>query len=186
MTLREQIEAFCPSCEQEQSDRRLILRYMDTFSDLLTRQNEMAHFTASCWIVNREQTKVLMAFHNLYQSWAWLGGHADGEEELLRVAMREAAEESGIAQARPLSEQIFSLEILGVDAHRKRGRHVSTHLHLNATFLLCADDALPIRARPEENSAVRWIETERVLSEVSEPEMRVVYQKLIDRAKEYR
>lgn len=184
-TLRQQIEAFRPFNEQEQSDKRLILQYMDTFPDLLTRDNELAHFTASCWITNLNQTKVLMAYHNLYRSWAWLGGHADGEEDLLQVALREAKEESGIEDARPYSKDIFSLEILGVDAHQKRGKHVSSHLHLNVTYALYADDAKPIRSKPDENSAVRWIETGHVMNAVSEPEMRVVYQKLMDKCALY-
>ena len=180
-TLRQQIERFVPFNEQEASDKRLILQYIDTFPDLLTRSNELAHFTASCWIANYDRSKVLMAYHNLYQSWAWLGGHADGDADLLSVALKEANEESGITGAFPQSKDIFSLEILGVDAHQKRGRHVSTHLHLNVTYFFCADDTLPIRAKPDENSAVRWIETGRVLEEVSEPEMRVVYQKLMEK-----
>lgn len=143
MGLRDDILAFRPYNEQEETEKRLMLQYMDTFPDLLTRENEMAHFTASCWIVNPARTHALMAFHNLYQSWAWLGGHADGEEDLLRVALREANEESGIVGARPLINEIFSLEILGVDGHVKRGRYVATHLHLNCTYLLEADDRLP-------------------------------------------
>ncbi len=184
--LRKRLEAYSPMNEQEQSDRRLMLQYMEIFPNLLTRENELAHFTASCWIVNPDRTKVLMAFHNLYQSWAWLGGHADGEENLLNVALREAQEESGVSDARPVSEEIFSLEILGVDAHRKCGRHVSAHLHLNVTYLLEADDRLPVRPKPDENSAVRWLLADTVLQEVSEPEMRVVYRKLMERAKGYR
>ena len=179
--LRKQIEVYTPFNAQEVSDKRLILRYMDIFPDLLTRKNEMAHLTASCWIVNPDRTKVLMAFHNLYQSWSWLGGHADGEENLLNVALREAQEESGVVGVRPVTEEIFSLEILGVDAHSKYGRFVSTHLHLNVTYLLEADDRNPVRPKPDENSAVRWIPVEDVLREVSEPEMRVVYQKLMEK-----
>lgn len=181
MTLREQIAAFRPYNEQEETERRLMLRYMDTFPDLLTRENEMAHFTASCWIVNPARTHALMAFHNLYQSWAWLGGHADGEAELLRVALREANEESGIEGARALSDGIFSLEILGVDGHVKRGRYVAAHLHLNCTYLLEADDRLPIRSKADENSAVRWIPLDEVEREVREPEMRIVYRKLMEK-----
>lgn len=184
--LRKQLEAYSPFNEQEISDKRLMLRYMDIFPDLLTRKNEMAHFTASCWVVNPDRTKVLMAFHNLYQSWAWLGGHADGEEDLLNVALREAQEESGVTDARPVSKDFFSLEILGVDAHSKRGKHVSAHLHLNVTYLLEADDRLPIRPKPDENSAVRWLSADTVLQEVSEPEMRVVYRKLMDKSKGFR
>ena len=132
MGLRDDILAFRPYNEQEETEKRLMLQYMDTFPDLLTRENEMAHFTASCWIVNPARTHALMAFHNLYQSWAWLGGHADGEEDLLRVALREANEESGIVGARPLRNDIFSLEILGVDGHVKRGLYVATQLFSSA------------------------------------------------------
>ena len=182
MGLRDDILAFRPYNEQEETEKRLMLQYMDTFPDLLTRENEMAHFTASCWIVNPARTHALMAFHNLYQSWAWLGGHADGDEDLLRVALREANEESGIVGARPLRNDIFSLEILGVDGHVKRGRYVATHLHLNCTYLLEADDRLPIRVKADENSAVRWIPFADVEAAVREPEMRVVYRKLMDKA----
>ena len=183
MALRDELLAFQPYNEQEATEKRLMLQYMDTFPDLLTRNNEMAHFTASCWIVNPARTHVLMAFHNLYLSWAWLGGHADGEADLLRVALREANEESGITGARPLMRDIFSLEILGVDGHVKRGRYVATHLHLNCTYLLEADDRLPIRAKADENSAVRWIPLSAVEAEVREPEMRIVYRKLMEKAR---
>ena len=184
MALREEILAFWPGCEQEETEKRLMLAYLERFSDLLTRENEMAHFTASCWIVNPARDKVLLAYHNLYHSWAWLGGHADGDGDLRRVALREAQEESGLTQARILGEGIFSLEILGVDGHVRRGRYVGTHLHLNVTYLLEADDRLPIRAKPDENSAVRWMPVGEVLQAVSEPEMRVVYRKLMERAAE--
>lgn len=107
-----------PYNEQEEADRRQMLADMDCFSDLLTRENATAHFTASCWIVNPDRKKVLMAYHNLYQSWAWLGGHADGEADLLSVALREANEESGVLAA-PVSPDIFSLEILHVAPARQ-------------------------------------------------------------------
>ena len=178
--LRAQIEAFAPYNEQEEADRRQMLADMDCFSDLLTRENATAHFTASCWIVNPDRTKVLMAYHNLYQSWAWLGGHADGEADLLSVALREANEESGVLAA-PVSPDIFSLEILHVAPHVKRGKFVCAHLHLNATYLLEADDKSPIRCKPDENSAVRWLSVQDVLSSVSEPAMRPVYQKLMEK-----
>lgn len=185
MQLRDEIRAFQPYNEQERTEKALILRYMELFPELLSRENDMAHFTASCWIVNPARDRVLMAYHNIYRSWAWLGGHADGEAELLRVALREAQEESGIAGARALTEQIFSLEILGVPGHVKRGRWVGAHLHLNATFLLEADDRLPLRAKVDENSDVRWIPTGQVEQAVSEPEMRVVYRKLMEKAKKF-
>ena len=70
-----------------------------------------------------------MAYHKLYDSWAWLGGHADGDRDLLAVALREVREESGLTDVRPVSEQIYSLEILSVDGHEKWGRYVSCLLY---------------------------------------------------------
>ena len=180
MGLRDDILAFRPYNEQEETEKRLMLQYMDTFPDLLTRENEMAHFTASCWIVNPARTHALMAFHNLYQSWAWLGGHADGEADLLAVALKEANEESGVA-ARPVLRDIFSVEILGVPGHVKRGKYVSSHLHLNVTYLLEADEEQALHEKPDENSGVRWFALRDVVPNTREPEMRVVYQKLMDK-----
>lgn len=180
MTIFEQLQAFTPFNEQEASDRRLMLQYAGLFSDLLTRDNEMAHLTASCWIVNPDRTKVLLAYHNIYDSWAWLGGHADGEADLLAVALKEANEESGVT-ARPVLRDIFSVEILGVPGHVKRGKYVSSHLHLNVTYLLEADEQQALHEKPDENSAVRWFALQDVIPNTREPEMRAVYQKLMDK-----
>ena len=114
-TLTEQIRSYQPMNEQEERDKELILHCLETEKNIFTRQNRLAHMTASAWIVNPERTKVLMAYHNIYHSWSWLGGHADGETDLLKVALKEAREESGIHHVKPVSEQIYSLEVLTVD-----------------------------------------------------------------------
>lgn len=182
MELYDQIRAYAPRCEQEEADKRLILRCIETFDDLFTRQNALAHFTASGWIVTPERDRVLMAYHNLYDSWAWLGGHADGETDLLQTALREAREESGARAVRPVSPEIFSIEVLPVTEHYKRGKFVSAHVHLNLTYLLEADADETLRCKPDENSGVRWFRPEAVCAAVSEPHMRAVYQKLIEKA----
>ena len=181
MELLEQIKAYVPSCEQEEADRRLILRCAAQFGDLFTRENELAHFTASAWVVTPDRKKALMAYHNLYNSWAWLGGHADGETELLNVALREVREESGVQNVQPVTPEIYSLEVLPVTQHIKRGKFVSAHLPLNLTYLLQADEHEMLRCKPDENSGVRWFCPEAVCAAVSEPAMRVIYQKLMDK-----
>lgn len=181
MCLLEQLERYEPYNEQEARDRALLLRALREEADVFTRENDRMHMTASAWVTNEAHDGVLMAYHNIYDSWAWLGGHADGEEDLLAVALREANEESGI-RAVPVSRDIFSLEILHVAPHMKRGKFVCAHLHLNATYLLEADDQAPIRCKPDENSAVRWLDTAEVLAAVSEPAMLPVYRKLMEKA----
>ena len=120
-----------------------------------------------------------MAYHNIYDSWSWLGGHADGEEDLLSVAMKEAREEAGIRNVRPVSDEIFSLEVLTVDGHVKRDRYVSSHLHLNVTYLLEADEEEGLHVREGENSGVQWFGLDEAVQASSEPWFREhIYSKL--------
>ena len=120
-----------------------------------------------------------MAWHNVYRSWSWLGGHADGDTDLLAVALREAREESGLTQVRPVTPDIFSVEILTVDGHEKRGTYVGSHLHLNVTYLLEAAQDQPLSIRPEENSGVQWFALDNAVKASCEPWFRErVYTKL--------
>ena len=183
---RQQVESFIPCNEQEARDKAILQGWISSGQDILTRDNEIAHLTASAWVVNPDRSRVLMAYHNLYQSWAWLGGHADGEADLLSVALREAREESGISLVRPVTEKIISIETLCVNGHEKRGRYVPSHLHLNVTYLLEADDAQPLRVKPDENSAVAWI-TAGEIPEKSNERWFVerIYPKLCKKAKTF-
>jgi len=178
MKLREIIECYVPCCEQEENDRRMMLRYMDIFDDTLLRTNETAHFTASAWVVNKERNKLLMVYHNIYNSWSWTGGHADGEEDMLSIALREVQEETGLESVQAVSDDVFSLEILTVNAHFKKGRYVVPHLHLNLTYLIEADEAQMLKIKPDENSGVKWFGPDEAVEASVEPDMRVIYRKL--------
>ena len=166
--IREQIALYDPFNEQEERDKELILGFMDSHEDVFLRSCLAAHMTASAWVTDSKRENILMAYHNIYNSWAWLGGHADGEEDLASVAVREVMEESGIKNVRLLSDDIFSLESLTVDGHIKKGRYVSSHLHLNVTYLIEADETEPLRIKKDENSAVAWISLNEVTSRSSE------------------
>lgn len=175
------LKKYHPWNQQESRDREELLRRLAQKEFLWTRENTTAHWTASAWVVSPDRTQILMAYHNLYDSWAWLGGHADGNHDLLGVALQEVQEESGLT-AVPVSEEIFSLEILPVFGHEKRGQYVSSHLHLNLTFLLEADPALPVRCKPDENSRVGWFSPEEAIAASSEPWIRDrIYRKLNDK-----
>ena len=179
MTIMEELERYQPWNEQEERDRLVLLELLRAGWNLWTRENLVAHLTASAWVVSPDRRRVLMAYHNLYNSWSWLGGHADGERDLLAVALREVREESGLTAVRPVSPHIYSLEILTVDGHEKRGAYVSSHLHLNVTYLLEADPAAPVRRKPDENSAVAWFGLEEAVAASSEPWFRErIYRKL--------
>lgn len=160
--LKKQIEDFNPYNEQEEIDKKIMLKYINDFSNVLTRENEYGHFTASGIVLNKERTKVLMIYHNIYKSWAWVGGHSDGDSNLLHVAIKETMEETGIQNVKPILEDIYSLEIVTVDGHIKRGKYVGSHVHLNLTYLLETTEKEHIQIKQDENSGVKWIPIEEI------------------------
>lgn len=183
--LKRDIEAFLPYNEQEERDKELLLQYLSSGEDVFIRENRGAHFSASAWVVNHSHDKVLLAYHNIYDSWAWTGGHADGERDLLKVAVREVMEETGITTVKPVIEDIFSLEVLTVDGHEKKGVYVSSHLHLNVTYLLEGDDREVLRKKEDENSAVGWFGADECLNVINEKWMKErIYSKLLAKVKE--
>ena len=184
MNIEQQIADYKPYNEQEAHDQAVMRQLLATQPDLFTRENQVAHMTASSWLLNATHDKVLMIYHNIYHSWAWTGGHADGDRDLLAVAKREAMEETGVTEIRTISEDIFSLEILTVDGHEKRGVYVPSHLHMNVTYLLEADDRDALSVCEEENSGVAWFALDDALKVSTEPWfVERIYKKLNDKLK---
>ena len=182
--LKEMIERYVPYNEQEENDKEMMLEYIHTFKDVLTRENRMCHFTASNWIVNKERTKVLMIHHNIYKSWAWTGGHADGDSNLLHVALKEAEEETGLKNLKLLSNGIYGIQIVTVDSHVKRGKFVPSHLHLDCCFLVEADEEEVLRIKEDENSGVQWIDIDKAVEVTKEEKMKPIYRKLNEKLAE--
>lgn len=185
MNLKEEIEKYEPYNEQERKDKELMLEYINTFDDVLTRKNRMCHFTASNWIVNKERTKVLMIYHNIYKSWAWTGGHSDGDSNLLHVAKKEAEEETGLNNLKLLSDGIYGIQIITVDSHIKRGEFVSSHVHLDCCYLFEADEKEALRIKEDENSGVKWVDVDEAVNLTNEDKMRPIYKKLNEKLKNY-
>ena len=189
----ERLKALLRSCTpqnpQEKEDLQVMLQACELHPDVLSRSCEDGHFTASAWICDREHKRVLLVYHRIFDSWAWTGGHADGDPDLLRVALREAEEETGLREFRVLNTDVLSggkgdekppisLEILKVKAHRRRGLFVPAHLHYNLTWLLEADATTPLRIKEDENSGVAWFLLDEVCAHCSEPQMQPMYAKL--------
>lgn len=172
------LQAMCPYDEMEALEKEIIIKYLQTHEDAYFRENLIAHMTASCWIVNPTRDKVLLIYHNLYDSWGWCGGHADGECDLLQVAIKEAKEETGLVTLKQLKETPLSCEILPVDRHYKHGKAVNAHLHLNLTYAFEADETQCLRVKPDENSGVAWFDIKTYESVITETNMIGIYRKL--------
>ena len=181
-TLIEDLKTFTPKNDEEAADYTLLLEA--AHREEAYNRAWPAHFTASAWVVNPLRTKTLMIYHNIYQSWSWIGGHADGIHDLSLVAAKELEEETGLSSAKMARSGLLSCETLTVDGHWKRGAYVPSHLHLNATYLFEASEEDALRIAPEENSGVRWLTFDKALTASTEPWMvEHVYRKLIERSK---
>lgn len=237
MALYQDIASYHPFNEQEAADRHVMLRALKTNRFCFDRKSQ-AHFTCSAWVVNPEKTQTIMVFHNIYNSWSWIGGHADGCSDLAAIALRELREETGVEHARIVSpwecvdrssrrlnggqktkasvtkisnetvsanalpngtasankipnevvnatapspaSPLFSLEVLTVDGHEKNNRYISSHLHLNVTYLVEVDPSEALRIKPDENSGVKWVSLDQVLNMSDEPWIRErIYAKLL-------
>lgn len=183
MTLLEQLRDYQPYNEEEACLKPIIVDFLEKHADAFLRENLVAHMTASAWIVNKERTKVLMAYHNIYRSWGWLGGHADGDEDLLRVCRKEVAEESGLTNITQLGTGIYGINILHVEPHYKHGKYVNAHLHMDVEYLFEADEKDAVRMKPDENSGVAWIPMAEIRERVTEEHMKGVYAVLNEKLK---
>lgn len=185
MSLLQDIQNYKPFNEQESADQAVMLQYMIEHTNYLERENQIAHFSTSIWTVNKERTKTLLVYHNIFNSWSWIGGHADGVEDLRSVALRELQEETGVANATLISPDIYSLEIIVVDGHVKKGHYVPSHLHLNVTYLAEANENEILTINRNENKDVQWWSLEDVLTVSQEPWMvEHVYKKMIEKCRQ--
>lgn len=184
MKYKQQIESFVPSTQEEQIEKELFLKYLSIFDDVLTRKNNICHLTSSAFIVNKDRTKVLAIYHKIYNSWGWTGGHADGDEDLIYVAEREAKEETSIKNLKLITDQIVSLDVMPVHRHYKKGEYVPTHIHLSVAYLFEGDENDHIQILEDENSGVAWFTFEEFLEKTTEPHMIDIYKKIIEKAKQ--
>jgi ADP-ribose pyrophosphatase len=180
MEYRVAIEKYKPVNVQEQQDRKVILNYIEHFEDqVLLRENEIAHISSSGFIMNASLDKVLFVHHNIRNVWSWTGGHADGDKDLLQVSLKEAREETGLMNIRPLSDEIASIDILHVFGHVKKSIYVNTHLHLSVAYVLIADENDEVHLCPGENSGVEWFPVAKLSEEYFDERDVYLYNKLI-------
>lgn len=180
--LKEQIEKYIPFNEQEKTDKEYILKFIDTFDNVLTRENIFGHFSASAFVINKQRDKMLIVYHIINDGWIYPGGHADGENNLLSVALREVEEETGL-KANVLSNEIYAIQVNPVQAHIKNGKFVSAHTHFDIIYIMEADDTIPLIYREDESKGVKWITFEEADKSDIVPFIIPIHKKLIEKLK---
>lgn len=182
MNLRQEIENYIPFDEQEKKDKEQFLRFIDTFDDVLTRNNIFGHFSASAFLVNKKRNKMVVVYHIINDGWIYPGGHADGDDNLLSVAVREVEEETGL-KAKILDENIYAIQSAPVKGHIKSGKYVSSHIHFDVLYLMEADDRIPLKYKENESKGVKWISFEEADDKTMCDFIRPIHKKIIEKLK---
>ena len=136
-----------------------MLSFYQTERAVFSKRNKKGHFTGSGWIVSPDKRKILMTHHKIINKWLQLGGHAEGESDLLKVALRESREESGFQEFKVLNKNIFDLDIHEIPKIGSEG----SHFHYDVRFLLEADPKKESIVVSGESYDVAWIPIEKVL-----------------------
>lgn len=186
MRIFDQILEYEPKNEQEKVDKTAIIQFIKNNDNILLRENKIAHMTSSGIVTNKTYDKILFAYHKIYDSWAWTGGHNDGNPNMLEVAIKEAKEETGVTNIYPYSEEIAAIDVIYVMNHIKNGEYIGDHLHLNVTYILIADENDKLVISEKENTDVQWFDIDEIMSVVREERIKTIYAKLFDIIKKLR
>lgn len=181
----EMLKNYQPYNEQEAKDLEYIFKAEELMGDILNRTNMFCHFSSSAFIINPEKTKVLCIFHNIYKSWTWVGGHADGDDDMLYVAKKETMEETSLKNFKVLSEEPISVDVLTVNGHYKKGKYVPAHIHLDLAYLFEADEKESVHILEDENSGIAWLTFDELIERASVTDKQVVpvFKKIVERIK---
>ena len=182
MDFLEEIENYVVQNKKEKKEKEIMLQYIKQFYDTIAyRSNMLCHMTASSMILNEQKDSVLMIYHKIYQSWTWTGGHADGERDLQKTALREAQQETGLYDIKMLKNGIVSLDILTVEGHYKNNEYVCPHIHFNATYCFMASQKSKLVWNKNETEGIKWIPISEIKTYCKEPKMIPIYEKVIKR-----
>lgn len=179
----EMLKQYVPYNEQEETDIAQIIEAEEKLGQILTRDNRFCHLCGSAFVINKTHDKVLAIYHNIFDSWTFPGGHADGDDDMVYVAKKELEEETSLTEYKLLSENPIAVDSIDIAAHYKRGKFVSAHLHMNATYLFEADENQKIQIKADENQNIAWLTFDELLEKSTEPHMVVIFKKIIERIK---
>ncbi len=158
--LWEALEEYCTRPDAQLSRAREIQRFIESSPSCFDRNYPPGHITGSCLLLNPKGDKCLLTLHRKLKRWLQLGGHAEGETNLLAVAHREAVEESGITQISAIEPELFDVDIHLIPARPHLGE--PAHYHYDIRFLMRAAHEDFICS--DESDALAWLSWEDVQS----------------------
>ena len=164
LALLNKLRAYNPYDQRERDMHEALIHFVEAESDCFERGLQIGHITGSAWIIDRTRTRALLTHHLKLDRWLQLGGHADGDTDILRVALREAREESGLEDIRILSDAIFDVDVHAIPARATE----PSHLHYDVRFLLEADATAPL-VISRESKDLAWVALTDIAQITMEP-----------------
>lgn len=158
-----QLRAYAQRHPAEDETVQRLIAFVEEYPNCFERSLQVGHITGSAWVVNRDGSRALFTHHRKLDAWLQLGGHADGEADVPRVALREAEEESGLAELRLFSEEIFDVDIHAIPA---RGAEPA-HFHYDVRYVVQAIGSDAFRVSNESHD-LAWIPISDVLAQFNE------------------
>ena len=152
--LQDLLQRYVSSYSEEKVYKRQILEFIEEHPDCFERSLEIGHITASSWLLSKDGTQALMLHHKKLHKWLQLGGHCDGDSNVLAVAIKEAQEESGIQDIRAISGDLFDIDIHLIPKNSKTGE--KAHYHYDVRFLLQVQSDETVIQNAESNE-LRWV-----------------------------
>jgi 8-oxo-dGTP pyrophosphatase MutT (NUDIX family) len=152
-SLKNLLEKYNPSDIYEQNHKKNMISFLNEHPNCFERSCLQGHFTGSCWLLSRDKQKALIMHHKKLNIWVQLGGHCDGDKDVLQVALKEAMEESGIHSISPLSHEIFDIDIHPIPERKNE----PAHIHLDVRFLLGVDDDENF-TQNDESFELKWLD----------------------------
>lgn len=149
--LQNLLQNYYPTDPGEQLSKERMLEFLTNHPDCFERTCVPGHFTASSWLLNKDGSQALLLLHKKFDTWLQPGGHCDGDTDVLRVAIKEAQEESGIIDIKPVSASIFDIDVHLILPH---GSDLA-HYHYDVRFLLQVQSDEPLICSAESH-ALQW------------------------------
>ena len=163
--------------QEESVFKERMIVFINKYDNCFERSLDIGHITASAWILSKDRTKALLMHHTKLNKWFQLGGHCDGNSNVLEVAIKEAQEESGIINIEPISQSIFDIDIHPIPENKKE----KAHYHYDVRFLLqVTSDEKTNQNR--ESKELRWISQNKADLPTDNPSILRMFNKWISLA----
>jgi 8-oxo-dGTP pyrophosphatase MutT (NUDIX family) len=162
----QQLLSYQRQWKNETARVKRLIGFVSSNTECFERTFESGHVTGSAWVVNREGTHVLLTHHKKLNKWLQLGGHADGDSDILSVALREVYEESGLEQVEALNEGIFDIDIHPIPKRREEPAHY--HYDIRYAFQATGSEAYVVS---DESHDLSWIEIKNLKLKTNDESM---------------